>query len=240
MERTVIVTGGTSGIGRAIAQRFAADGDQVFISGRSAQRTQKIAAEVGATGVTCNVTSPEAVQALRHALPATIDVLIAMAGGNLAADGSDIDTDLFTTARAWSANLDLNLVGTVLVTTALVDRMPAGSSIVTVSSIGAEFALGSYSAAKAAVAAWTAGISSQWAPRGLTVNAIAPGYIEDTEFFGDSMTPHRRNALIDSTHNKRAGTPADIAGAAWFLASRDARHITGQVLHVNGGAHTTR
>ncbi|MFT4041593.1 MAG: SDR family oxidoreductase [Gordonia sp. (in: high G+C Gram-positive bacteria)] len=190
--------------------------------------------------VACDVTSAKSVQALRDAAPTTVDVVIAMAGGNLDIGSGPVETDLTSIARAWSANFDLNALGTVLVVTALADRMPAGSAIVTVSSIGAEYAASSYGAAKAAIAAWTAGVSSRLGPRGITINTIAPGYIEDTEFFGDTMTQQRRDTLIAATHNKRAGTPADIAGAAWFLASNDARHITGQILHVNGGAHTTR
>lgn len=93
---------------------------------------------------------------------------------------------------------------------------------------------------KAAVAACTAGLSVQVGPRGITANAIAPGYIADTGFFRDTLNPERQASLIAATHDKRAGLPEDIAATAHFLASDGARHITGQTLHVNGGAHTTR
>jgi 3-oxoacyl-[acyl-carrier protein] reductase len=69
---------------------------------------------------------------------------------------------------------------------------------------------------------------------------IAPGYIEDTEFFRDRMTPQRRTALIGQTFTGRPGNPADIAGAVLFLASPAATHITGQLLHINGGALSGR
>lgn len=93
---------------------------------------------------------------------------------------------------------------------------------------------------KAAVAACTAGLSVQVGPRGITANAIAPGYIADTGFFRDTLNHERQASLIAATHDKRAGLPEDIAATAHFLASDGARHITGQTLHVNGGAHTTR
>jgi 3-oxoacyl-[acyl-carrier protein] reductase len=69
---------------------------------------------------------------------------------------------------------------------------------------------------------------------------IAPGFIAGTNFFHGTLTGQRRTALIDATHNRQAGQPSDIAQTAYFLASDGARHITGQTLHVNGGAHTTR
>ncbi|MEV0074327.1 SDR family oxidoreductase [Amycolatopsis sp. NPDC050768] len=74
----------------------------------------------------------------------------------------------------------------------------------------------------------------------MTANLIAPGYIAETDFFRGNLSERRRTALIDATHNGRAGHPGDIAETTYFLASDGARHITGQTLHVNGGAHTTR
>jgi 3-oxoacyl-[acyl-carrier protein] reductase len=128
----------------------------------------------------------------------------------------------------------------VLTTTAVLGKLREGGSIINVSSIGAEHAATSYGAAKAALAAWTAGLSSEVGSRGLTANVIAPGFIAGTNFFHGTLTGQRRTALIDATHNRRAGQPSDIAQTAYFLASDGARHITGQTLHVNGGAHTTR
>lgn len=243
MARTVVVTGGTQGIGLAVARRFVADGDAVVITGRDGQRAEQVAAGIGATGLACEVTSPASVRELAEAVSGDVGVLVAMAGGNADLRPSAPPQgpgDLEATAEAWTANLDLNLLGTVLPITALEERMPAGSSIITVSSIGAEYAAASYGAAKAAVAAWTAGLSARLGPRGLTVNTIAPGYIEDTGFFQGRLTDERRDQLIAATHTGRAGTPDDVAGVARFLAGPDARHVTGQTIHVNGGAHTTR
>jgi 3-oxoacyl-[acyl-carrier protein] reductase len=90
------------------------------------------------------------------------------------------------------------------------------------------------------MAAWTAGLSAEVGARGLTANVISPGYIAETDFFRGRLTDERKAALIKATHGGRAGQPGDIAETAYFRASDGARHITGQTLHVNGGAHTTR
>jgi 3-oxoacyl-[acyl-carrier protein] reductase len=111
---------------------------------------------------------------------------------------------------------------------------------ISLGTIGAERGGGSYGAAKAALAAWNADLSSDIGPRGVTANVISAGFIAGTNFFRDRLTSQRRDALIAATHDKRPGRPDDIAETAYFLASPGARHITGQTIHVNGGAFTTR
>ena len=241
MSRIVLVTGGGSGLGKAVAARFRAGGDTVFITGRTAGRLAETAAEIGAVPVGCDATDPADVKRMSGELGTELDVLVNMAGGNtdfLRPGGPAEDLD--EVAAAWRANLDANLLSAVLTTTAVLGKLRAGGSIINVGSIGAEYASTSYGAAKAAVAAWTAGLSAEVGPRGLTANVISPGYIAGTGFFRGRLTEERRTRLIGATHDGRAGEPEDIAETAYFLASAGARHITGQILHVNGGAHTTR
>ncbi|HVT66285.1 MAG TPA: SDR family oxidoreductase [Trebonia sp.] len=240
MHRTVLVTGGGSGLGRAVAARFRADGDAVIITGRDAGRLTKTAAELGARALPGDATDPAAVAALAAALDGPLDVLVNMAGGNTDFTRPARPGDLADIAAAWRANLDANLLSAVLMTTAVRDRLRPGGSVINVGSIGAEYASTSYGAAKAALAAWTAGLSAETGPAGVTANIIAPGFIDGTGFFAGQLTGERRAALIGATHDGRAGEPADVAETAFFLASAGARHITGQVLHVTGGAHTTR
>ncbi|MEV4760508.1 SDR family oxidoreductase [Micromonospora sp. NPDC049559] len=241
MDRIVLVTGGGSGIGRAVAARFRVAGDTVIITGRNADRLTATAAEIDARPIVCDATEPGQVERMADELGTGLDVLVNMAGGN-----TDLDppgrpgTPLEQVLAAWRANLDANLLSAVLTTTAVLDRLRPGGSIINVGSIGAEYATTSYGAAKAAVAAWTAGLSSVVGPRGVTANLISPGYIAETDFFRGQLSEQRRAALIEATHDKRAGHPDDVAETAYFLASEGARHITGQTLHVNGGAHTTR
>jgi 3-oxoacyl-[acyl-carrier protein] reductase len=239
MARTVLVTGGSGGIGRAVARRFVAAGDDVVLSGRHAGTLDAAAAETGARAVACDVSTPAGVEELFGREPGPYDVVVALAGGNTDFDG-DQAAGLQGVAAAWRANLDANLLATVLVVTEALRTMRAGGAVVTVGSIGAEYAATSYGVAKAAVQAWTAGVSAQAGPRGVTVNCVAPGYVEDTGYFKGRLTDARRAALVDATHDGRPGVPDDDAALVEFLASPGARHLTGQTLHVNGGAHTTR
>jgi 3-oxoacyl-[acyl-carrier protein] reductase len=112
-----------------------------------------------------------------------------------------------------------------------------GGHIINVSSIAALAGGGdSYSAAKAAILGWTLDLATRLGPDGIRVNAVVPGYVTGTEFFGERMTPERHQRLVDRTLLGRPGTPEDIAGSVFFLASPDAAYVTGQFLQVNGGA----
>lgn len=241
MSRIVLVTGGGNGLGKAVAARFRAGGDTVVITGRNAERLARTAAEVDVRPITCDATDPGQVARMADELGPDLDVVVNMAGGNtdfIEPDGQR--TGLEQVHAAWRANLDANLLSAVLTTTAVLDKLRPGGTIVNIGSIGAEYASTSYGAAKAALAAWTAGLSSEVGPKGLTANLIAPGYTAETDFFRGRLTEERRTRLIAATHDGRAGQPSDIAETTYFLASAGARHITGQTLHVNGGAHTTR
>ena len=241
MTRNVLVTGGGTGIGRAVAAAFAADDDTVVITGRRPDPLHATADELGAAvqAVVCDATDPAQVDTLAGELPASVDVVVHCAGGNTDFD-RDPPHDLTSLAANWRANLDTNLTSAVLVTAAVRDRLTDGAAVVNIGSIAADKGAGAYGAAKAAVASWNIDLAAELGPRGVTANVVAPGYIADTEFFRDKLTDERRDALIDATHTKRAGIPDDIAGTVRFLASPAARQITGQVIAVNGGERTTR
>jgi 3-oxoacyl-[acyl-carrier protein] reductase len=239
MTRIVLVTGGSNGLGKAVAARFRADGDTVVVTGRDTDRLSRTAAELDVRPIPCDGTDPAQVAQLAEELGPDLDVVVNMAGGNTDFDTTE-GTGLAQVLQMWRANLDANLLSAVLTTTAVLGKLRPGGSIVNVGSIGAEYAATSYGAAKAALAAWTAGLSSEVGPKGLTANLISPGYIAETDFFRGKLSDQRRTTLINATHNGRAGQPGDIAETTHFLASAGARHITGQTLHVNGGAHTTR
>jgi 3-oxoacyl-[acyl-carrier protein] reductase len=246
LARNVLITGASGGIGRAIAARFVAGGDTVVITGRNADRLQRAATELGAHGVVCDAADPVQVAELGERIDATLDVLVNNAGGNTnfeasgEAGGGDVRSELERLAADWQANLDANLISAVLTTHVVADRLAPGGSVISIGTIGAERGGGSYGAAKAALAAWNADLSSEIGPRGVTANVISAGYVAGTNFFRDRLTPQRRETLIAATHDKRPGAPDDIAETAYFLASPGARHITGQTIHVNGGAFTTR
>lgn len=226
--RTAVVTGGGTGIGRAIALELVAQGLDVTITGR---RADVLAQVPKVSHVAFDATDPAAVDAALADLPVEVDVLVNNAGGVVN------HTD---TKSRWLANYEANVVSAVLVTEALAPRLADNGRVITIGSIAGRRGGGSYGAAKAAVEAWTADLAGELGPRGITANVVSPGLIVDTEFFGDSMTEQRLNTLISQTKNGRAGTPHDVAALVAFLASEHAGHITGQVLAVNGGAHLGR
>ncbi|GAU68328.1 putative oxidoreductase [Streptomyces sp. NBRC 110611] len=264
MSRTILVTGGGTGIGRAVAHHFADLGDEVIVTGRRTGPLEETAAgRPGVRPLVCDHTDPHALGALRAELPARIDVLVNNAGGNTdleagahaevhaevhaggdtdggANGGADGGIGLVAYARAFRANLEANLLSAVLTTEAVADRLAAGGAVVHIGSIAADQGAGSYGAAKAGLASWNVDLSRTLGPRDITTNVVAPGYIADTDFFRDQLTDERRERLVAASAVGRAGAPSDIAGTVAFLASPAARHITGQVLNVNGGTRTTR
>jgi 3-oxoacyl-[acyl-carrier protein] reductase len=246
--RTVVVTGGGTGIGLEIARSFALRGASVTITGRRADVLADAATRIGARAVPFDASDPKAVAEALRELPERVDVLVNNAGGNtdLSSDGDAAAIDPTTTdglaalARQWQANLDANVLSAVLVTAALAARLADGARVINFSSIAARNGADSYGAAKAAVEAWTASLAADLGPRGITVNVVSPGLIVDTEFFRGRMTPSGIERRVAATRNGRPGTPADIAATVDFLASPGAGHITGQIIHVNGGAYLGR
>jgi 3-oxoacyl-[acyl-carrier protein] reductase len=240
VSRTIVVTGGATGIGRAVAERFRADGETVVITGRRAEVLRKTAADLGAQAVVCDAADPTQLQTLLGALPAQVDVLVNNAGGNTDFATPDDDGDLAQLKDNWQANYESNVLTAVLTTTALGPRLGDGGAIVHLGSIAGARGAGSYGAAKAALATWNQDVAAEFGPRGITSNVVAPGFTAQTEFFQGRLSAERRQRLLEATMTKREGEVSDIAEAIHFLASPAARHITAQVLHVNGGALTSR
>lgn len=238
--RTVVVTGGGTGIGRAVAARFATEGAHVVITGRRADVLDDAVASIGGTvrAAALDATDPVGVAAFAAEV-GIVDVLVNNAGGNTDFDRPE-PAQLTDLVDAWRENLDRNLISAVLMTTAFLPQMSHGSAVITIGSIAADKGAGSYGAAKAAVASWNVDLARQIGSRGITANIVSPGYIADTEFFRDKLSVERREALIEATLTKRAGSPEDIAATVSFLASDGARQITGQTIAVNGGEWTSR
>jgi 3-oxoacyl-[acyl-carrier protein] reductase len=236
--REVVVTGGGTGIGYALAGAFTDAGDQVTITGRREGVLADAAQRLGVRHVAFDASDPAAVEKALPRLPERVHVLVNNAGGN-----TDLGAepprpgDLAAVAASWRAMLEANLLSAVLVTTALAPRLADHGRVVTIGSIAARRGAGSYGAAKAAVEGWSASVAADLGPRGITANVVAPGLVLETEFFGDRLTEQRRQRLVAETRNGRAGMPEDVAATVRFLCSPEAGHITGQVLHVNGGAY---
>jgi 3-oxoacyl-[acyl-carrier protein] reductase len=132
------------------------------------------------------------------------------------------------------------VLSAVLVTAALGPRLVDHARIITIGSIAARFGAGSYGAAKAAIEAWTATAATEFGSRGITANVVAPGLVLETEFFRSRLDDTGIRQRVDATRNKRAGRVNDVAATVRFLASAEAGHLTGQVIHLNGGAYLGR
>lgn len=256
MTRNVVVTGGGTGIGLAIARAFAGQGDQVAILGRRAQVLRDAAAAIGRDNPAApavlplpgDLSDPGTVDTLCQTIgdrfPA-IGVLVHAAGGNviLQSPPDHYADGLAGIARRWTDNFRSNVLSTVLLTEGLRDRLQApGGRVVLISSIAAYRGSGAgcYAAAKAALHPYGYDLAAALGPSGITVNTVAPGYIRDTEFFADRLPAERQAALVAEAANRRAGLPADIADAVFWLASPGASHVTAQVIQVNGGAERGR
>jgi 3-oxoacyl-[acyl-carrier protein] reductase len=241
MARTVVITGGGTGIGKAIAAAFVADADNVFITGRRGDVLSATAAALGpsVTAIVCDAADADQVGLLRDKVADPVDVLVNNVGASHGFAGVKTE-DLREITAHWRANLDGNLLSAVLTTAAFESRLSDDASVVHLGSFATDRGQGAYGAAKAALASWNIHLARRLGARGIRCNVVSPGYIADTEFFGPGAPPEFQQARVAETMLGRAGNPDDVAGVVHFLCTAAARHITGQVVHVNGGALTTR
>ncbi|MYW48518.1 SDR family oxidoreductase [Streptomyces sp. SID161] len=241
MTRNIVISGGGTGIGRAAAHAFAADGDRVLLLGRRAEVLRK-AGVAGALTYAADLTEPGQVRGAARFVAdelGTVDVLVHSAGGSGPPGPPAGDDPLDRLAHQWSVTFRQNTLSAVLLTEAMKHRLAEpGGRVLFISSIAAYRGSGSgaYAAAKAALHPYAHDLARELGPHGVTVNVVAPGYIEDTDFFGDTMDEARRARLVAETSTGRAGTPGDVAETLRWLASPAAGHVTSQVIQVNGGA----
>ena len=240
--RTVLITGGASGIGAATAQRLAAEGARVALADTQLEKAQQLAADLEGFAVAMDVSDIESVNAgVAAAVEAIgpIDVLVNNAG-----------TDLFsyfvnTTPEMWEVVIGINLIGTMAVTHAVLPSMQerkSGSIVNVASEAGRVGSVGSasYSAAKAGVIGFTKAIAKEGARYSVRCNAIAPGPIETPllnaaeEIYGD-VGKRLKQGMVDATVMKRAGEADEVAAGIAYLASGDASYVTGQTLNISGG-----
>ncbi|GHO59083.1 SDR family NAD(P)-dependent oxidoreductase [Ktedonobacter robiniae] len=240
--RRIIITGGNSGMGRAMAGRFAREGEQVAIIGRDRDTLRATAEELGSqvSWYQADVSQREQVQSTVSNIVeqwGQVDVLINAAGF---VRGATTDMPLDEAEREWDAVIDANLKGSFLMTVAVGPYLARpGGRIIYISSIAA-FTGGSragstaYAASKAGLHGLTYGFARELSSQSITVNAVAPGYIADTGFTG-AWTDEKINGIIKETPAGRGGHVDDVVAAVHYLASPEASFVTGEVLNVNGG-----
>jgi meso-butanediol dehydrogenase / (S,S)-butanediol dehydrogenase / diacetyl reductase len=232
--KSVLVTGGGSGIGRAICRRVAGEGGAVVVVDVVGSRAEEVAAEIGgARAVQADVTSADDVARMVEAA-GPVDVLVNNAGGGDADDLLEIDED------AWDGDVALNLKSAYLCARAVLPGMIERGSgvIVNIVSVNgmAFFANEPYSAAKAGLISLTRSMAVRYGRHGIRSVAIAPGTIR-TPLWQERVEkePAIFERLVRWYPLQRVGEPEDVAAAAAFLASDDASWITGEVLRVDGG-----
>ncbi|MCE6969848.1 7-alpha-hydroxysteroid dehydrogenase [Cereibacter sphaeroides] len=238
--RTAIVTGGGAGIGRGIARLFAEAGASVVVSDLKAEAAKAVAetiSEAGgrAVGVACDVTDPAQLEALvAAALDAfgRIDILVNNAGG-----GGPKPFDMPMDTFRWA--YELNVFSLFRLTQLCAPHMQAagGGAVLNISSMAGENRnrmMASYASSKAAVNHLTRNVAFDLGPKGIRVNAIAPGAIK-TDALASVLTPEIEAAMLKHTPLGRLGEPEDIANAALFLCAPASSWISGQVLTVSGG-----
>ncbi|QLG27149.1 SDR family oxidoreductase [Halorarum halophilum] len=238
--RRVVVVGGTSGIGQAIALGFAAEGADVVATSRSEAAVEETATAIEERGadtarVTCDVTDRATLDGVREAAVDAmggVDVVVASQGAISRQSVADVDED------EWDRVTDVALDGVRRVTQAMVPAMADGGAIVNVSSLAARLSMANlpaYSAAKGGVEAFTRASAKELAPE-IRVNAVAPGFVitpqnADTYAVGTE----KRTRIDERTPLGRVADREEIVGAAIFLASGAASYVTGEVLTVDGG-----
>ena len=237
-DTAAIVTGGGSGIGRAITERFAAEGASVLVAELVAERAEAVAAEVpGVRTVTADVTVAADVERMVDAATEAfgrVDVLVNNAGFGAADDLLEIDEE------TWDFEVSVNLKAAYLCSRAVLPGMiERGSGVlVNIASVNgmAFFANEAYSAAKAGMINLTRSVAVRYGRHGIRANAISPGTIR-TPLWQERIDkePAIFERLLKWYPLGRVGEPEDIAAAAVFLASADAAWITGEVLRVDGG-----
>lgn len=242
--KTAAVTGGDQGIGRAIAERLAADGADVALCYRSNQAgAQEAAAAIAQLGrraavIQCDVAKVADGQRFISSSVeqlGKVDILINNAGLERRADFWDVSE------ADYDAVLNVNLKGLFFLTQAFVRHRMAvksGGKVINISSVHEELPFphfASYCASKGGVKMLTRNLSIELAPLGITINSIAPGAIETPINKSLLNDPSKLNALLQNIPLRRLGRPGDVASLASFLASDEARYITGTTLFVDGG-----
>lgn len=241
--RTVIVTGSSSGIGVGIARRFAAEGANVVLAARRKERLDAVAARIEsecgagrALAVAADVTDPAALEALVEQAGTTfggVDVLVANAGAGHGAAFAEMSVDDWRRVR--ETNLDSVWFSVRAALPALRSSHGSVVAIASASGLGGDRMLTAYNAAKGGVVNLVRGLAFDLGAEGIRVNAIAPSLTLGPEHDGAAEF-----AAVESLFDERralagTATPDDIGAAAAFLASDDARRITGVVLPVDGG-----
>jgi NAD(P)-dependent dehydrogenase (short-subunit alcohol dehydrogenase family) len=239
-NKVAIVTGGGSGLGLAIARKYTSEGIDTIIIGRDETKLKNSQAELGSHcyQMSCDLSDLKTIPALIEKIVekfGRIDILVNNAGINMKKDFADVTDEEFQMV------LSTNVCSVFSISREVVRQMlkQGSGSIINISSMAAQYGLPkviAYSASKSAIDGMTRAMAVELSPKGIRVNAIAPGFIE-TDMTAKALNsdPERKQKVFGRTPMGYMGKPCDIGEAAFFLATDAARYITGVVLPVDGG-----
>lgn len=241
-QTVAVVVGGASGIGWATARLLAGDGYRVTIADRNADLAAQRAGELGEphASVAVDVTDETSVAALFDGVAqreGRLDVVVSCAGFSGFGMITDLDAEQFRSV------VDVCLTGSFLVLKHAGRHLLEGGSVVSLTSLNARqpaIGMSAYCAAKAGLSMLTQVAALELGPRGIRVNAVAPGFVHTPLTEGAAAIPGVVEEYVENTALGRAGTPEDVAAAVLFLCSPQSSWMTGEVLDLNGGAHLKR
>ncbi len=236
-QKKILVTGATSGIGKATAKACDASGAEIFYTGRNEERLNALGKDLGGKnmGLAADLTDDESLATLVEAIP-TLDGIVLCAGIN------NVFPVQFATRKKIDSIFETNFFAQLELIRLLLKkkRLNEGASIVAISSIGGidAFSLGqaAYGASKAALLSWMKFAAKELAVKGIRVNCILPGHIETPMNENMAFTTEQLELYRESIPLKRFGTPEDIANAVIYLLSDASSWMTGSELKIDGGS----